>query len=103
MNERNRQQEQRSGGGGIGGLFDDDEEQSADLVTVSSGPYVEHLPVTNMSVGEIRTRFSDRFDIDPRSVAVLDGHDVNDDVIVRAGQALMFMHRAGEKGVRREA
>jgi len=101
MNERNRPQEQSLGGGGIGSLFDDDEEQSADLVTVSSGPYVEHLPVTNMSVGEIRTRFSDRFDIDPRSVAVLDGHDVNDDVIVRAGQALMFMHRAGEKGQER--
>jgi hypothetical protein len=51
-----------------------------------------------MSVGEIRRRFRDRFDLDPHSQAVLDGHDVGDDVVVRAGQALMFVRRAGEKG-----
>ena len=81
---------------GAGTIFDEDE--SPQFVTVSSGPYAEHLPVANMPVGEIRRRFHDRLDIDPRSVAVVDGRDVSDDVVVTAGQVLTFMHRAGEKG-----
>jgi len=69
-------------------------------VTVSSGPYLEQLPVGNMTTGEIRRRFADRFDIDPQAQAVLDGQVVGDETIVHAGQALMFTRRAGEKGGR---
>ena len=99
MNELLRPtRETHFGSGGAGMIFTDDEEASPQLVTVSSGPYAEHLPVGNMSVGEIRRRFRDRLDIDPRSVAVLDGRDVSDDVVVTAGQVLTFMHRAGERG-----
>ena len=68
------------------------------VVTVAHGPYAEQLPVGNMSVREIRTRYRDRFDIDPHSVAVLDGGLVDDDTLVRAEQTLMFIRRAGEKG-----
>ena len=89
--------ERFSSRGGLGSIFDEADDAGR-LVTVTSGPYAEQLPVGNASVGEIRARFRDRFDIDPRSVAVLDGHDVNDDTVVRAGQTLMFVHRAGEKG-----
>lgn len=100
MNERNRPiHEQHAGGGGIGSLFDDaDRVQSPDLVLVASAFHNERLPVINMTVGEIRARFADRFDLDPRSAAYIDGHAVGDDTVIRAGQALMFMHRAGEKG-----
>ncbi len=99
MNELLRPtRENHRGTGGTGSIFADDEEDSPQRVTVSSGPYAEHLPVGNMSVGEIRRRFRDRLDIDPRSVAVVDGHDVSDDTVVIAGQVLTFMHRAGEKG-----
>ena len=98
MNERTRPDHERHGApGGAASLFD----QAPDChlpVTVSSGPYAESLPVGNMSVGEIRRRFRDRFDLDPNSQAVLDGNDVSDDTVVRPGQALMFTRRAGEKG-----
>ena len=98
MNERIRSEPQQlSGPAGAPDLFD----QAPDAhlpVNVSSGPYAESLPVGNMTVGEIRRRFRDRFDLDPHSQAVLDGHDVGDDVLVRPGQALMFSRRAGEKG-----
>ncbi len=67
-------------------------------VTVAHGPYSEQLPVGDMSVGEIRSRYRDRFDIDPQSIAVLDGNEVGNDTRVRAGQILMFVRRAGEKG-----
>jgi hypothetical protein len=73
-------------------------EPGADLVTVVHGPYAEDLPVGGMSVGEIRARFRDRFDIDPRSQAMLDGVEVGDEVTVRPGMQLFFAKRAGEKG-----
>lgn len=98
MNELLRPPRENGPGSGGGGTIFADDEESPQLVTVSSGPYAEHLPVANMSVGEIRRRFCDRLDIDARSVAVLDGRDVHDDVVVAAGQVLTFMHRAGEKG-----
>ena len=69
------------------------------LVTVSHGVHSESLPVVNMTVGEIRTRFADRFDIDPESTALLDGNDVTDETIVQASQLLMFVRKAGIKGV----
>ena len=98
MNERNRPIHEEHSGGGIGGLFDDDEAPSPDLVLVASAFHNERLPVINMTVGQIRARFADRFDLDPRSIGYLDGHAVGDDTVVRGGHALMFMHRAGEKG-----
>jgi len=98
MNEQTRPgRESRPGPSGLGGFFDDDGEGGLN-VTVSSGPYVENLPVGNMTVGEVRRRFADRFDIDPQSQAVVDGVEVGDEVLIRAGQALMFTRRAGEKG-----
>jgi hypothetical protein len=98
MKERNpATPENHSGTGGLGGLFSEDN-QSPPLVTVASGLYAEQLPVGDRTVSEIRSRFRDRFDIDPRSQAVLDGNDVNDDTVVRSGQVLVFTNRAGEKG-----
>jgi hypothetical protein len=98
MQERNRPSNESLSGGGIGSIFDDDESADRQLVLVTSGPHRERIPVTNMTVGEIRRRFSDRFDIDPQSAAVLDGQTVDDDIVVRAGQVLMFTHHSGEKG-----
>jgi len=85
------------GGGGLGSLFADNHEPGG-LVTVAVGPYVERLPLGNNTVAQIRARFGLRFDIDPRSQAVLDGHEVGDDTVVRTGQVLMFVHKSGEKG-----
>jgi hypothetical protein len=90
--------ERRGAPGGSASLFDAAPDGQLP-VNVSCGPYAESLPVGNLSVGEIRRRFRDRLDLDPNSQAVLDGHDVGDDVIVRPGQALMFARRAGEKGL----
>lgn len=89
--------EQTGGPPGLGSMFDGIDAPPAP-VTVSSGPYVEQLPVGGSSVGEIRRRFQDRLDLDPHSQAILDGQTVGDDVIVQPGQALMFARRAGEKG-----
>ena len=92
--------ERTSNAGGLGGIFDNNHE-SGGLVTVAVGPYVERLPLGNSSVAQIRARFGLRFDIDPRTQAVLDGHEVGDDTMVRTGQVLMFVHKSGEKGCRK--
>ncbi len=98
MNERLHPDRPRQCGPGGGASLFDDAPDAHQPVSVSSGPYAESLPVGNMTVGEIRRRFRDRLDLDPHSQAVLDGHDVSDDTVVRPGQALMFTRRAGEKG-----
>jgi hypothetical protein len=87
-----RQNEHRGGGGLPDGAAD------GLMATVTHWPYAETLPVANMTVGEVRQRYGERFDIDPRSHATLDGVDASSDTVIRAGQMLMFVRRAGEKG-----
>jgi hypothetical protein len=79
-------------------IFDIGPQPEDKNVSVSSGPYLESLPVAGMSVGEIRRRYTDRFDIDEESQAVVDGRDIKEDYILKAGEALMFVRHAGEKG-----
>ena len=98
MNEQNRPPQERGGGPpGLTSIFADDDAADV-MVTVSSGQNRGQLPVGNSTIGEIRQRFRDRFAIDPQSQAFLDGHEAGEDAVVRAGQVLMFMRRAGEKG-----
>jgi len=68
------------------------------LATVIHGTYAEALPVAQMSIAQVRRRFGDLLDIHPQATAVLDGVPVGEDATVRAGQSLMFVRRAGEKG-----
>ena len=96
MEERIRRPAAESGGpSGFGSIFDP---ASGGAVTIMNGPYAEQLPAGGMTVGEIRRRFGDRFDVDPQSLAVLDGDVVDDETVVLAGQLLRFSRRAGEKG-----
>ena len=71
------------------------------LVTVTHGVHAETLPVGNMTVGEIRRRYADRFDFDPAAQAEIDGRNVDDRTEVRAGQLVLFANHSGEKGLRR--
>lgn len=99
MSERTQVQHRPFAGfGGPGGNLFDAPDVTASLATVTSGPYAEQLPVANMTIRDVRARFGDRLDIDPASQATLDGHDASEDTVVRAGQVLSFLHRAGEKG-----
>ena len=99
MLERTRPDREVFGPGpsGLGDIFSSPA-AAGGAVTVTHGPYCEDLPVGGMTVAQVRTRFSDRFDIDPSSQAIVDGHEVGDDTLVRSGQVLMFARRAGEKG-----
>ncbi len=70
-------------------------------VTVFHGVYTEQLPVGELSVREVRQRFSDRLGgIDPNAIAVVDGNEVGDDTILHEGERLSFTRPAGEKGAK---
>ena len=85
-------------GGGIWDELAGAQDLSGAMATVAHGAYAEALPVANMTVNAVRTRFRDRLDIDPTAVAVIDGRPVDESAVVQAGQLLTFVRRAGEKG-----
>jgi hypothetical protein len=99
MQERERRRVQPAGPDPDGGLFDDPGAY-AGLATVAHGTYVEQLPVSGMSVEQVRTRFRDRLDIHPQAVALVDGSPVDEHTLVGTGQLLTFVRVAGEKGAR---
>ena len=103
MLEKTRSRVKRADGGpaGLGDVFEPGNEDFG-IVQVSHGPFAEGLPAGGMTVAQIRSRYQDRFDIDPDSEAILDGALVGDDTRVRAGQVLTFSHRLGTKGRPRE-
>lgn len=80
-----------------GGGFDSSDSPLG-MVTVTHGLHQEQLPIAGMTVKDIRTKLTDRLDIDPDGRAQLDGENVDDKTVVKTGQNLMFVHRAGEKG-----
>jgi hypothetical protein len=97
MQEQHRQRTRPAGVGPGGGLFDDPD-ASPGVATVTHGPYAEELPIAEMTISQVRSRFRDRLDIHPEAMAMLDGNPVDDSTTVRAGQTLMFIRQAGEKG-----
>jgi len=99
MPELTLRRPERTDLGGPPGLNDPFSVDIPAFVTVSSGPYTERLPVVGMTAGEVRRRFSERFDIQEGSNAIIDGDEVGDDTRLRAGQILTFMQKAGEKGL----
>lgn len=68
-------------------------------VEVIHGVYAHTLPLSGMTVGQARTELADRMNIDPESIAVVDGNEVGDDTILGEGQVLNFVKHAGEKGI----
>jgi hypothetical protein len=97
MQERERIRPRAASSGPPSGIFDGDEGPGG-LATVLNGTYLEQLPVAQMTVAQVRSRFRDRMDIHPRAIALLDGHLAGEDAVVRTGQVLSFIRPSGEKG-----
>ena len=76
----------------------DDSNSEGNLATVGYGMYREDLPVDGLSVGQIREKYSNKFDMDEEAGAFVNGKPVSDDEIIEAGQVLLFTRKAGEKG-----
>lgn len=86
------------GGGDDGQSGEGFDSVGSSLVTVTSGAYSEQVNATGKSVAEIRALFGQRFDIDPHSLAYINGKQVSESHTCKPGEVLMFSRRSGEKG-----
>lgn len=67
-------------------------------VDVIHGVYAHSLPLGGLSVKQARSELSNKMNIDPTSVAVVDGNEVPEDHTLNEGEVLTFVKPAGEKG-----
>lgn len=100
MPERTRTvREANSHPGGPGDDLLDRGGTSEGTALISSGIHMATCPA-GLTVGELRRSHADAYEIAPGAVALLDGDQVGDATVVREGQSLTFVARAGEKGMR---
>ena len=98
MEELVRVPQERSAGGPSG--LDDPFSSGADEFGGMANVNGEDVPVSGMSLGEIRHRLADRFRIEPGSTMHINGEPVDDESrVVRTGERIEFLRQAGEKGV----
>jgi hypothetical protein len=67
-------------------------------VEVIHGVYAHSLPLAGMTVRQARAELEERMNIDPESLAVVDGLEAEEESVLREGQVLNFLTPAGEKG-----
>jgi hypothetical protein len=67
-------------------------------VDVIHGIYAHSLPLAGMTVAEARVELEDRMNIAPEAMAVVDGVEAGEHEMLREGQVLNFVSKAGEKG-----
>ena len=69
-------------------------------VFITSGVQFGHFPVAGLTVGRARNRLSTHLNLsqDADARAVVDGQEVSDDYVLRAGQVLSLIRKAGVKG-----
>jgi hypothetical protein len=67
-------------------------------VTVISGAHLQSLPLVNQTVTQVRDLLQGPFNIGPQATPLVNGRLVPPDTVLRQGDALEFVHHAGEKG-----
>lgn len=93
--EKQRKPEEKSALGG--NPFDGDNEKKNTLL-VCSDPHREQLPVVGMTVGEVMKQYAQQLEIHGDATPIVDGTEVDKNHKLGAGEMLMFIHKAGEKG-----
>jgi hypothetical protein len=96
--EKVRQEKLTAGPAPYGDNFAPVTAQRSGRVDVIHGVYAHSLPLAGMTVRQARSELEERMNIDPESVAVIDGVEAREDVVLRENQVLNFITPAGEKG-----
>lgn len=86
------------GGPALGPDLGDDFIAVERKVEVIHGVYSHSLPLVGLTVAQARSELTERMNIDPDAVSVVDGQEVDENTVLHEGQVLNFMKRAGEKG-----
>jgi hypothetical protein len=69
-------------------------------VRVLYGVHSLEADLAGRTVGDVRQALRQALNISPQAVAVVDGREVQEGVMLLAGQQLEFVRLAGEKGMR---
>ena len=69
-----------------------------DQVRVLYGVHALEADLAGRPVSDVRQALRQALNISPQAVAVVDGHEVGESVVLLAGQQLEFVRLAGEKG-----
>ena len=69
-----------------------------ETVRVIYGVHSLDVSIAGRTVGEVRAALRQALNIGPQAVAVVDGREVLESVILQAGEVLEFVRLAGEKG-----
>jgi len=67
-------------------------------VRVLYGVHAIEANLAGRAVGDVRQALRQALNISPQAVAVVDGREVEESVLLQAGQQLEFVRLAGEKG-----
>ena len=82
-------------------LFDLDREMALQdcSVTVMSGSSSKAFPLANQSVGGVRQLLRKILNIADNAASLINGKQAEEDQVLKAGDQLEFIRRAGSKGV----
>jgi len=78
--------------------FEPTEHSLAGNIGVVHGIYTHQVPLAGMTIRRARAELSERLNIAPDAIALVDGNEAGDDFVLTAGQVLNFVKDAGEKG-----
>lgn len=68
------------------------------LVSVSCGASSSNYPVVGKSVGYVKGIYREILNIDVSAIGVVNGKDIKDEYILKSGDILEFIRKAGSKG-----
>lgn len=97
-NEKVRAEKLASGPAAFSDEFATATVERSGRVDVIHGVYAHSLPLAGKTIAEARQELEDRMNIDPEAVAVVDGVEAAEDVVLTQGRVLNFLTPAGEKG-----
>jgi hypothetical protein len=98
MSERTLQERVATGPAPFSDDFAGARSAASGRVSVIHGVYAHTLPLAGRTVTQARVELEERLNIAPEAVAVIDGVEAAEDVVLREGQVLNFLTPAGEKG-----
>lgn len=93
-----KQRKPSEGGDKLGGDPFGGNNDKANTLLVCSDPHREQLPVVGMTVGEVMKQYAQQLEIHGDATPIVDGTEVDKNHKLGAGEMLMFIHKAGEKG-----
>lgn len=80
--------------------FIEDDNSYKSLISVSCGAASSNYPVVGKSVGYVKSTFREILNIETESNSVVNGSEVAESYVLKSGDTLEFVRKAGTKGIK---